>query len=69
MKMELLVSNPADRIERPRPEKFQGKYFSNEELNALFEAFAGTKLELAVLLGALLWTAAQRDRGAEMGCH
>ena len=52
MKMELLVSNPADRIERPRPEKFQGKYYSNEELNALFEAFAGTKLELAVLLGA-----------------
>ena len=52
VKLELIDSNPADRVERPKQEKFQGSFYSSEELNDLFDAVAGTRLELAVLLGA-----------------
>ena len=52
VKVELIPSNPADRVERPKQEKFQGSFYSSEELNDLFDAVAGTRLELAVLLGA-----------------
>lgn len=52
VKLELISNNPADRVERPKQEKFQGSFYSSEELNDLFDAVAGTRLELAVLLGA-----------------
>ena len=52
VKLELISNNPADRAERPKQEKFQGSFYSSEELNDLFDAVAGTRLELAVLLGA-----------------
>lgn len=52
VKLELIGNNPADRVERPKQEKFQGSFYSSEELNALLDAVAGTRLELAVLLGA-----------------
>ena len=51
VKLELISNNPADRVERPKQEKFQGSFYSSEELNDLFDAVAGTRLELAVLLG------------------
>jgi len=52
VKMELILNNPADKVERPKQEKFHGDFYSNAELNALFDAVSGTKLELAVLFGA-----------------
>ena len=52
VKLELISNNPADRVERPKQEKFQGSFYSSEELNDLFDTVAGTRLELAVLLGA-----------------
>lgn len=52
VKNDMIPSNPADKVERPKQEKFYGNFYDRDELNKLFEAVAGTKLELPVLLGA-----------------
>lgn len=51
-KNDMIPSNPADKVERPKQDKFYGNFYDRDELNKLFEAVAGTKLELPVLLGA-----------------
>lgn len=52
IKNDMIPSNPADKVERPKQDKFYGNFYDRDELNKLFEAVAGTKLELPVLLGA-----------------
>lgn len=52
VKMDMIASNPADKVERPKKEKFQEGFYSNDELDRLFEAAAGTRLELAIMFGA-----------------
>ncbi len=52
VKNNLIHSNPADKIERPKVDKFIGNFYSADEINRLFEIVAGTKLELPVLFGA-----------------
>ena len=52
VKNDMIPSNPADKVERPKQDKFYGNFYDRDELNELFEAVAGTKLELPVLLGA-----------------
>lgn len=52
VKNDMIPTNPADKVERPKQDKFYGSFYDKEELNKLFEAVAGTKLELPVLLGA-----------------
>ena len=52
VKNDMIPSNPADKVERPKQGKFYGNFYDRDELNKLFEAVAGTKLELPVLLGA-----------------
>ena len=46
VKNDLLDSNPADKVERPKKERFIGGFYDNDELNRLFEAASGTQLEL-----------------------
>lgn len=52
MKMDLIPNNPADKVERPKKEKFIGSFYDSDEINTLFQACEGQKIELAVLLGA-----------------
>lgn len=52
VKNDMIPSNPADKVERPKQDKFCGNFYDRDELNKLFEAVTGTKLELPVLLGA-----------------
>lgn len=52
VKNDMIPSNTADKVERPKQDKFYGNFYDRDELNKLFEAVAGTKLELPVLLGA-----------------
>lgn len=52
VKNDIIPSNPADKVERPKQDKFYGNFYDRDELNKLFEAVTGTKLELPVLLGA-----------------
>ncbi len=51
-KTDLISTNPADKIERPRKVNFVASYYSLEELNELFNVVRGDPTELAVILSA-----------------
>lgn len=51
-RIDLIDSNPADKIERPRKERFECVPYKKEELDILFQAVKGTTLELGVILAA-----------------
>ncbi len=51
-KNNLINSNPADKVERPKKVKFTGTMYNSNELNKLFEIVKGERIELAVVLGA-----------------
>lgn len=48
----LLGFNPADRVERPKKEKFSGSIYNERELEQLFEVVKGDPIELGVILAA-----------------
>jgi len=48
----LLDYNPADRVERPKKEKFAGNIYNEKELEQLFEVVKGDPIELGVILAA-----------------
>ena len=52
VKTDMLVQNVADKVDRPKKNSFQPVFLSAEEMQKLFEAFRGTKLELPVLVAA-----------------
>ena len=52
VKLDLIPSNPADKVERPKKDHFVGSFFDADEVNKLFEVSKGTKLELPILFGA-----------------
>lgn len=49
---DLIPTNPADKIERPKKNVFRGKFYDGEEMNRLFEVVKGTYLEIPVILAA-----------------
>ena len=52
VKTDLIPTNPADKVERPRAERFVGSFYDAGEMNRLFALVKGTKMEMPVLLGA-----------------
>lgn len=52
VKIELLDSNPIDRVERPKKEHYIPAYYDSQEINRLFELVVGTDLEVPVKLAA-----------------
>lgn len=52
VKIDLISVNPADKVERPKKDHYVGNFYDADEINALFEAAKGTKLELPILFGA-----------------
>ena len=52
VKLDLINSNPADKVERPKKERFMASFYDAEEINRLFEVSKGTKLEIPILFGA-----------------
>ena len=52
VKPDLIPVNPADKVERPRKERFMANFYDADEVNKLFEITRGTKLEIPVLFGA-----------------
>ncbi len=48
----MIRSNPADRVERPRKEKFKSEIYSGEELEQLFKVIQGDPSEFAVIMAA-----------------
>lgn len=52
VKKGLLPYSIMDKVDRPKPERFVGKFLKQSEAIELFEAVKGHKLELGVILGA-----------------
>ncbi len=74
VKTEILASNPADKIDRPRKNDFAPNFYDSGEMEKLFEAVRGHQLEWPVLVGAfygmrrgevlgLRWNAIDFERG------
>ena len=52
VKIDLIDVNPADKVERPKKDRYVGSFYDADEVNALFETAKGSKLELPILFGA-----------------
>ena len=52
VKIDLIDVNPADKVERPKKDRYVGSFYDADEVNALFEVAKGTKLEMSILFGA-----------------
>lgn len=52
VKTDMLIQNVADKVDRPRKNSFQPAFLSADEMQKMFEALRGTKLELPVLVAA-----------------
>lgn len=74
VKTDMLIQNVADKVDRPRKNSFQPVFLSADEMQKMFEALRGTKLELPVLVVAfyglrrgevcgLKWDAIDFERG------
>ena len=52
VKTDLILVNPADKVDRPRKSAYQASFYSEDELHALFAAVTGTHIEVPVKLAA-----------------
>ena len=52
VRLKLIPHNPASDVERPKKDNFVASYYTADELMEMFPIFAGTKMELPVLLAA-----------------
>lgn len=52
VKIDLIDKNPADKVERPKADRFVGSFYDSDEINRLFDVAKGTRLELPILFGA-----------------
>lgn len=52
VKLDLIPSNPADKVERPKKEHYMASFYDADEINTLFKISKGTKLEIPILFGA-----------------
>ena len=52
VKTDMLLQNVADKVDRPKKNDFKPVFLSAEEIQKMFEALRGTRLELPVLVAA-----------------
>ena len=52
VQLDLIPGNPVDKVERPKQEKYIAGYYTAEELEKLFEAARGHRLELIIQFAA-----------------
>ena len=52
VKLDLIPGNPVDKVERPKPERYMAAYYTAEEMEQLFEAARGHRLELIIQFAA-----------------
>lgn len=48
VKLEYLASNPADKVDLPKTERYQGKFLSADEVKRLLQISQGTKMEYPI---------------------
>lgn len=80
VKTDMLSENVADKVDRPKKNSFQPVFLSAEEMEKLFKALKGSKLELPVMVAAfygfrrgevlgLKWDAIDFERGTISVTH
>lgn len=80
VKMDLLIANPADKVELPKLEKYRASFYSKEEINKLLKVFEGDRMELVVNIAAyyglrrsevigLKWDAIDFEKGTLSVCR
>ena len=80
VKTDMLSKNVADKVDRPKKNSFQPVFLSAEEMEKLFKALKGSKLELPVMVAAfygfrrgevlgLKWEAIDFERGTISVTH
>lgn len=80
VKMDLLIANPADKVELPKLEKFRASFYTKEEINQLLKVFEGDRMELVVNIAAyyglrrsevlgLKWDAIDFEKGTLSVCR
>ena len=51
VKIELIDVNPVDKVERPKVNRYVGNFYDSNEVQRLFAAAKGSKLEIPIFLG------------------
>lgn len=51
-KTDLISSNPADKVELPKIEKFSGHYYNQKQIEQMFQLFKGDPAEFGVIAAA-----------------
>lgn len=52
VKRDLISSNPAERVDKPRKNNFKASYYTKEEVQTLFDVVKGDNLEIPIILAA-----------------
>ena len=52
VKCELILTNPADKVDKPKKEQYIATYYNKSELNDLFVAIRDTPIKLPVLIAS-----------------
>ena len=52
VKLDLIPGNPVDKVERPKLQKYMASYYTAQEMEELFQAARGSRLELIILFAA-----------------
>ena len=80
VKTDLINSNPADKVDKPKVLPYTASYYDGDDLNELFEKMRGTRMYLPVLVAAfyglrrsevlgLKWSAIDFKRKTLSICH
>ncbi len=52
VKLDLIPGNPVDKVERPKLQKYMASYYNAQEMEELFQAARGSRLELIIQFAA-----------------
>ena len=80
VKTDLIATNPADKVEKPKQQPFIAGFYNDENLNLLFEKAKRTRLELPIIVSAfyglrrsevlgLKWSAVDFKKKTLTVCH
>lgn len=50
MKIDIILSNPADKVDLPKIEEYKPKFYTSDEVKTLLNEVIGTKLEIPVMI-------------------
>ena len=68
VKLDIISSNPADKIERPKKAQFIGDFYTLDELHLLFEKAKDDPLELVILITSFYGLRRSEVLGLKWSC-